>query len=68
MRTGQCFLLVYSITDQQSFTEAEAMYNFTTRIKDTDNVPAVSTASGNLHCVCVCVCVVCVCVKGLILG
>jgi len=43
MRTGQCFLLVYSITDRQSFTEAEAMYNFTTRIKDTDKVPAVST-------------------------
>ena len=50
MRTGQCFLLVYSITDRQSFTEAEAMYNFTTRIKDTDNVPAVSTDS-NLYCV-----------------
>ncbi|XP_065920805.1 circularly permutated Ras protein 1-like [Dysidea avara] len=41
MRTGQCFLLVYSITDRQSFTEAETMYNFTTRIKDTDNVPAI---------------------------
>ena len=50
MRTGQCFLLVYSITDRQSFNEAEAMYNSTTRIKDTDNVPAVSSAS-NLYSV-----------------
>ena len=49
MRTGQCFLLAYSIIDRQSFTEAEAMYNFTTRIKDTDNVPAVSTTS-SLYC------------------
>lgn len=43
MRVGQCFLIVYSIIDRQSFSEAEAIYGFTKRIKDTEDfVPAVS--------------------------
>ena len=41
-RTGDCFLVVYSITDKASFSEAEAMYEFLKRVKGIDNPPAVS--------------------------
>lgn len=35
-RTGDCFLLVYSVTDRQSFDEAEAIFNFLKKIRDAD--------------------------------
>eukprot|EP00118_Oscarella_pearsei_P013307 m.105432 g.105432 ORF g.105432 m.105432 type:complete len:807 (+) comp37219_c0_seq1:49-2469(+) len=41
MRTGQCFLVVYSIADRSSFDEASAMFDWIERIKDTDKVPTV---------------------------
>jgi len=41
MRSGDCFIIIYSITSQESFDEAKAIYEFTTRIKDQDHVPAV---------------------------
>jgi len=31
---GDCFMLVYSITSRSSFDEAQAMYNWITRIRD----------------------------------
>nr|QVD38874.1 Ras-related protein [Mytilus coruscus] len=42
IRTGDGFMIVYSINDVQSFQEAEAIYNFLLKIKDTKTVPAVS--------------------------
>ena len=42
MRTGQAFLIVYSITDEQSFQEALQIYDFTLRMKGVDKIPAVS--------------------------
>lgn len=55
MRTGQCFLLIYSITDRSSFNEVTMIRcvfpskykhmtirsNWMLRIKDTDDVPVV---------------------------
>jgi len=41
MRTGDCFIIIYSITSQATFQEAKAIYEFTQRIKDSNNVPAV---------------------------
>lgn len=41
-RTGDCFVLVYSITDAKSFSEVEAIYDLLKRVKDGDKVPAVS--------------------------
>eukprot|EP00002_Diphylleia_rotans_P034094 TRINITY_DN729_c0_g1_i5.p1 TRINITY_DN729_c0_g1~~TRINITY_DN729_c0_g1_i5.p1 ORF type:complete len:641 (+),score=144.93 TRINITY_DN729_c0_g1_i5:59-1981(+) len=40
-RQGQGFLIVYSITSRSSFEEAESIYHFTLRIKDSDRVPMV---------------------------
>ena len=36
MRSGDCFIIVYSVTDRQSFQEAQSIYEFTKRIRDTD--------------------------------
>ena len=41
MHHANCFLLVFSVTDRLSFQEAENLYSFTTRVKDTKHVPAV---------------------------
>ncbi|XP_071164093.1 circularly permutated Ras protein 1-like [Mytilus edulis] len=41
IRTGDGFMIVYSINDVQSFQEAEAIYNFLLKIKDTETVPAI---------------------------
>lgn len=41
-RSGDGFLIVYSVTDSQSFSEAEAIYNYLLRIKNVDTIPAVS--------------------------
>ncbi|XP_033730316.1 ras-like protein 1, partial [Pecten maximus] len=40
-RTGNAFLLVYSITDRSSFEEAEAIYEMIMIIKQENHVPAV---------------------------
>ncbi|XP_033729364.1 circularly permutated Ras protein 1-like [Pecten maximus] len=40
-RTGDAFLLVYSITDRSSFEEAEAIYDMLLKIKGDNHVPAV---------------------------
>jgi GTPase KRas protein len=42
IRTGDGFLIVYSITDRSSFLEAEAIYNFLLRILGVESTPAVS--------------------------
>ena len=42
IRTGDGFLIVYSITDRSSFLEAEAVYNFLLRILGVESAPAVS--------------------------
>ena len=66
MKSGDCFVIVYSVTDRLSFQEAQSIYEFTKRIRDTD-MPVVSyiaTVCVCMHvcrCVCVCVCV-CVCI------
>jgi len=41
-RTGDCFLLVYSVTDKVSFSEVEALYEFLKKVKNEDSIPAVS--------------------------
>jgi GTPase KRas protein len=40
-RTGQAFLMVYSITSRSSFDEVPALRDWILRIKDTDSVPMV---------------------------
>lgn len=47
MRTGQAFLIVYSITDEQSFQEALQIYDFTLRMKGVDKIPAVLCGNKN---------------------
>lgn len=47
MRHGDCFMLVYSITDQSSFLEAKSMYNWITRIRDRE-MPVVSPTTVRL--------------------
>jgi GTPase KRas protein len=42
IRTGDGFLIVYSITDRSSFLEAEAIYYFLMRISGVESTPAVS--------------------------
>ena len=42
MRSGDCFIIVYSITDRRSFEEAQSIFEFTKRISDRDNMPVVS--------------------------
>lgn len=41
MRTGEGFLLVYSVTSRQSFEEVASFYNQILRVKDADRVPLV---------------------------
>jgi small GTP-binding protein len=41
MRTGQGFLLVYSITDPSSFSEIDVIHEQLCRSKDSDDVPIV---------------------------
>lgn len=41
MRTGEGFLLVYSITSRSSFEEVGAFYQQILRVKDRDNFPVV---------------------------
>ena len=41
MRTGQCFLLIFSITSRSSFDEAHMLVEFCRRVKDTDDIPMV---------------------------
>ncbi|XP_053394854.1 circularly permutated Ras protein 1-like isoform X4 [Mercenaria mercenaria] len=33
-RTGNCFVIIYSVTDKNSFTEAESLFEFLKRVKD----------------------------------
>jgi len=40
-RTGDCFMIIYSVTDEESFKEASALYDFLKRVKDTDRISAV---------------------------
>ena len=42
VREADCYVIVYSITDANSFQEAQAMYGWTTRIRDKP-MPAVSS-------------------------
>ena len=49
--TGQGFLIVYDITDRQSFLEAKAMYSWACRVKNEDKIPAVSPLYFHLLCV-----------------
>lgn len=41
MRTGEGFLLVYSITSRQSFDEISTFHQQICRVKDKDHVPMV---------------------------
>ena len=40
-RTGDCFLIIYSVTDEVSFKQASALYDFLKRVKSTDRISAV---------------------------
>ena len=53
MRSGDCFIIVYSVTDRRSFEEAQSIYEFTKRIRDTD-MPVVRYPSPyfSLHFLC----------------
>ena len=42
IRTGDGFLIVYSVTDRRSLMEAEAIYNFLLSILGVESTPAVS--------------------------
>ena len=41
MRGGNAFLIVYDITSMASYEDAQPMYDWIRRIKDTDSVPVV---------------------------
>lgn len=41
MRSGEGFMLVYSITDRNSFAEMDHFYHQILRVKDRDQVPLV---------------------------
>lgn len=47
MRTGDGFVIIYSITDKKSFTEAEAIFNWLKRLKQADP-HAVSVIVSNI--------------------
>lgn len=50
MRNGDCFIIVYSITDRNSFEEAQSIFEFTKRIRDHD-MPVVSNeVCGHWRC------------------
>lgn len=40
MRSGDCFIIVYSITDYKTFEEAQSIFEFTKRIRG-ENAPVV---------------------------
>ncbi|KAL4239000.1 hypothetical protein ACF0H5_003704 [Mactra antiquata] len=40
-RTGDCFIIVYSIINTNSFSEAEALYEFLKKVKHVDSPPAI---------------------------
>ena len=40
-RTGDCFLIIYSVTDEESFKQASSLYDFLKRVKATDRISAV---------------------------
>jgi GTPase SAR1 family protein len=42
IRTGDGFLIVYSVTDRRSLMEAEAIYNFLLSILGVESTPVVS--------------------------
>lgn len=41
-RSAQCYMIVYSITHRRSLDEAQDIYRFCQRVKDEEQVPAVS--------------------------
>lgn len=45
MRTGEGFLLVYSITSRSSFEEVSTFYQQVLRVKDRDYFPVVMVAN-----------------------
>jgi GTPase KRas len=45
MRTGEGFLLVYSITSRNSFEKINAFYQQISRMNDQDNVPVIIVAN-----------------------
>ena len=45
MRTGEGFLLVYSITSRNSFEEINVFHQQILRVKDQDNVPVIIVAN-----------------------
>jgi len=45
MRTGEGFLLVYSITSRNSFEEINTFYQQILRVKDQDDVPVIIVAN-----------------------
>lgn len=45
LRTGEGFLLVYSIAERQSFKQIGSLYEHILRIKDVDSCPAVIVAN-----------------------
>ena len=45
MRLADGLLLVYSVTDPQTFEEATKIYNFSCQVKGVDTVPAVRVHS-----------------------
>ena len=49
MRCGDCFIIVYSITDYKTFEEAQSIFEFTKRIRG-ENAPVVcGEILGNLY-------------------
>lgn len=45
MRSGRGFLLVYSVTDEQSFYEAKKLYIQVLRVKDRNEYPVLLVAN-----------------------
>uniref|UniRef100_A0A1I8BR68 Ras-related protein M-Ras n=1 Tax=Meloidogyne hapla TaxID=6305 RepID=A0A1I8BR68_MELHA len=45
MRNGRGFLLVYSVTDEQSFHEAKKLYQQVLRVKDSPEYPVLLVAN-----------------------
>lgn len=45
MRSGEGFLLVYSVTSKSSFNEISALQKQICRVKDSDNVPMLLVAN-----------------------
>jgi hypothetical protein len=49
MRSGRGFLLVYSVTDEQSFQEARKLYHQVLRVKDRQEYPVLLVANKVSH-------------------